>query len=151
MEQLTVEQLIGYVAAALVALSTIVQITPIKLYPWTKLGQIIGRWINHEMYNKQESMKKEMSNLNEKIDKLKVSFEERAMNDNRTKILRFSDEICHNVQHSEEHFKEILRCITEYKLYCRSHPTYLNSYADHAMKLVEDTYDKVNTSKSFLK
>lgn len=151
MEQLTVEQLIGYVATALVALSTIIQITPIKFYPWTKLGQIIGRWINHDLQSKQEVIEKEIDKLSDKIDKIELSFEERSMNDNRTKILRFSDEICHNVQHSEEHFKEILRCITEYKLYCRSHPTYLNSYADHAMKLVEDTYDKVNASKSFLK
>ena len=121
MEQLTVEQLIGYVATALVALSTIIQITPIKFYPWTKLGQIIGRWINHDLQSKQEVIEKEIDKLSDKIDKIELSFEERSMNDNRTKILRFSDEICHNVQHSEEHFKEILRCITEYKLYCRSH------------------------------
>ena len=81
MEQLTVEQLIGYVATALVALSTIIQITPIKFYPWTKLGQIIGRWINHDLQSKQEVIEKEIDKLSDKIDKIELSFEERSMNE----------------------------------------------------------------------
>lgn len=150
LSNLTVGEIVGFISSAVIICSGIIQISPLKLNPWTWLGNLIGSWINGRFYDKQEKIEKDIVTLSGKVDKLEHRVEEENIITNRTKILRFSDEIRHGERHSEEHFKEILRCITEYKQYCRTHPDFLNSYAEHAMRLIENTYDKVNAANDFL-
>lgn len=138
-----VGELIGYVAAALVALSTIIQISPIKINPWSWIAKKIGRAINGEVIEKVNKIETEFTVMRE-------SFDEREARDARTKILRFGDEILHDVKHSKDHFDEILLCITDYAQYCDAHPSFKNHMTESTTKHILNTYEKCMQEHSFL-
>ena len=91
---------------ALFAGTTIVQVAPIKCNPWSWLAKAIGRAINAEVIQKVDKLEGDLK-------KIKEHSEERAAKSCRIRILRFGDEILHDVHHSKEHFDQILQDITE--------------------------------------
>lgn len=68
----------------------------------------------------------------------------------RLRILRFNDELCAHVPHSESYFEDILDDIDFYEKYCASHPTFRNSRGKAAMEHVKTTYTKVKSRGGFL-
>lgn len=127
----------------LVLLMTIIQIAPIKLDPWSWLLRKIGKTMNEEINNKVNSLEKGLK-------KLQISCDERAMNDCRTRILRFNDEILHKQRHTKEHFDQILIDISNYESYCGAHEDYKNNIANLAIKHVKDTYNNCVDDGTFL-
>lgn len=113
----------------IVVLSMIIQITPIKLNPWSWLGRAIGHALNGEI-----------------IDMID---EDRASNA-RYRILRFDDELRHNQRHTKEHFDQLLDDIDRYEQYCAAHPNYKNGKSVEAIENVRTTYRKCVQDKDFL-
>ena len=72
-------------AALLLGGSWIVQISPIKINPWTWLARSIGRAINAELIEKVDG-------LNKRIDQMEENDAEREAKSARIRILRFGDE-----------------------------------------------------------
>ena len=105
---------------ALVVLLTLVQISPIKLNPWSKLAQLIGHALNAEVLEQQKQTQQKLD------EHIKVD-DERNANLLRTQILRFNDELIDDRHHTREHFIETLAVIDAYEDYCRSHPNYKNN------------------------
>lgn len=124
-------------------LMTIIQIFPIKLDPWSWLFRKIGKIMNEEIDTKVNSLEKGLT-------KLQISCDERAMNDCRTRILRFNDEILHKQRHTKEHFDQILVDISNYEMYCDEHKEYKNNIANLAIKHIKDTYNNCETNGTFL-
>lgn len=124
-------------------LMTIIQIFPIKLDPWSWLFRKIGKIMNEEIDTKVNSLEKGLT-------KLQISCDERAMNDCRTRILRFNDEILHKQRHTKEHFDQILVDISNYEMYCDKHKEYKNNIANLAIKHIKDTYNNCETNDTFL-
>ncbi len=127
----------------LVLLMTIIQIAPIKLDPWSWLLRKIGKTMNEEITMK-------VNNLEKGLENLQTSCDERAMNDCRTRILRFNDEILHKQRHTKEHFDQILIDISDYETYCGKHKDYKNNIANLAIKHVKDTYNNCVDDGTFL-
>ena len=69
----------------------------------------------------------------------------------RYRILRFYDEMCNGVRHSESHFEDILDDIDKYELYCETHKDFKNNRGAAAMRYITDTYSKLKASGGFLK
>ena len=122
-------------SGALVALLTIVQIAPIKINPWSKLAQIIGRALNAEVLAQQKETQKKLD------EHIKVD-DERNANLLRTQILRFNDELIEDRKHTPEHFIEILAIIDDYEQYCRAHTEYKNNRCTHAVANIKRVYDE---------
>lgn len=122
-------------SGTLVALLTIVQIAPIKINPWSKLAQIIGRALNAEVLAQQKETQKKLD------EHIKVD-DERNANLLRTQILRFNDELIEDRKHTPEHFIEILAIIDDYENYCRDHPDYKNNRCTHAVANIKRVYDE---------
>ena len=149
--------------AVLVALggSTLIQISPIKVNPWSALAKSIGRAINNEMMAEISSIRAEVSNVRKELYEYKKENEDRfSLEDERyakqcrMRILRFNDEILQadpqKSAHSKEHYDEILDDVTEYERYCETHPGYRNSKAVMAIQNVERSYQTHMANKSFL-
>ncbi len=68
----------------------------------------------------------------------------------RYRILRFNDEILHDVKHSKEHFDQVLDDITEYEQYCENHPEYENNKAVLAIENIKRIYQKCSDENTFL-
>lgn len=69
----------------------------------------------------------------------------------RYRILRFYDEMCNGVKHSESHFEDILDDIDKYELYCDTHRDFKNNRGTAAMKYITDTYSTLKATGGFLK
>lgn len=143
MNLVTLKQLGLYGGGALVILMTIVQITPIKINPWSWLARCIGRAINGEVLEKVEALSKAVKNNKDDDDEQWASL-------SRSHILRFGDELLHGVSHSKEHFDQILLDISKYETYCDEHPEYLNNIATATIKQIKNTYQKCLEENSFL-
>lgn len=122
---------------------TLIQIAPIKINPWTWVAKAIGRAINAEVIDKVGKMEKDIQNL-------KQSTEEHEAKSARVRILRFGDEILHDVKHSQEHFNQVLLDITEYEEYCEKHPDFRNNVTCITTKRIKETYEKCLMDNSFL-
>lgn len=126
-----------------IALMTIVQISPLKINPWSWLGKIIGRAINGEVIEKVETLSRDVKNNKEDDDEQWASL-------SRSHILRFGDELLHGVSHSKEHFDQILLDISKYENYCASHKDYLNDVAHETIKRIKKTYQECLEKNTFL-
>lgn len=127
----------------LLLLMTLIQITPIKLNPWSWLGRCIGRAINGEVLIKVDNLSKELADH-------KAKSAERDATLSRTHILRFGDEILHGIPHSKEHYEQILLDIDAYEKYCEDHQDYKNNVAVATIAHIKKMYQKHLEEDSFL-
>lgn len=138
-----IKEILMYGGGAVLLLMTLIQITPIKINPWSWLGRVIGRAINGEVLEK-------MNNLTDDVRALKEEDSEQWASLSRSHILRFGDELLHGVPHSKEHFDQILLDISKYELYCDDHPNYKNNIANATIKQIKNTYQKCLEENKFL-
>ena len=133
---------IKIVALSIFGGATIIQLTPIKINPWSWIAKRLGRAINGEVLAKQDRLGADLADLRSTVD-------ERAAKDSRVRILRFGDEILHGVDHSKEHFDQILQDITEYDQYCKDHPDFKNNMTQITTRKIMDTYAEVWENRAF--
>ena len=139
----TIKELCLYGGGIIAVLMTVVQISPIKIDPWSWLGRCIGRAINGEVLEKVETLTKDVRNNKADDDDKWASLK-------RSHILAFGDEIRLGVDHSQERFDQILLDISEYEQYCDTHPEYKNDKAPVTIDLIKKTYSKCLTQNKFL-
>lgn len=120
------DQIIPLSIASVVGGATLIQIAPIKINPWSSLAQWFGRTINKQIIDDMTALKKEMEGIKLQISESDAKDAEREAKNTRIRILRFGDEILHGMEHSKEHFDQILQDITEYDKYCSEHPSFKN-------------------------
>lgn len=138
-----IKQIAMYGGGLTLLLMTLIQITPIKLNPWSWLGRMIGRAINGEVLDK-------VNTLADDVRELKEEDAEQWASLSRSHILRFGDELLHGVPHSKEHFDQILLDISKYETYCDDHPNYKNNIAHATINQIKNTYQKCLEENKFL-
>lgn len=136
-------EILGGGAGALIVLMSMVEVSKIKINPWSWIAKKIGKALNGEVLDKLDVQGKE-------IDKLREICDEREANDCRYRILRFDDEIRHSARHTKEHFDQILGDIKSYEDYCSDHPKYRNNVAHFAIQNIKNTYQRCESENSFL-
>lgn len=140
---MTLKELLTGGGSALLILATFLQIAPIKINPWSFIAKKIGKALNGEVVEKVDRLEKNIKNL-------RVECEEREATKCRARILRFGDEILHNVRHSKEHFDQILLDITAYEQYCNTHPNFKNNVAIATINRINREYDECANNNGFL-
>ena len=136
------EEMIRWVLAGLAG-TTLIQIAPIKVNPWTWLGRKVGRALNGEVMD-------ELKNLKTRMERMETQDERDKMDASRIRILRFGDECKRDVPHSEEHFNEVLDDIDRYESYCNSHPEYKNAKAVLTIAKIKEIYGRRLENGDFL-
>ena len=143
LENLNFGELVSGGAIVLAAFLSLIEIAPIKINPWSKIARAIGKAINGEVLAKVEA-------LEQKVDKMERTNAEQNAEERRVRILRFGDEILHDVKHSKEHFDNILQDIAVYEQYCREHKEFENGRTVLTIEKIEHTYKKCFDDHSFL-
>lgn len=138
-----IKEIVMYGGGLILALMTLIQITPIKVNPWTWLGRTIGRAINGEVLDRVDVLANDVRELKDEDAEQWASL-------SRSHILRFGDELLHGVPHSKEHFDQILLDISKYEAYCDEHPNYKNNIANATIKQIKNTYQKCLDDNKFL-
>lgn len=141
----------------LVILLSLVEISPIKINPWSKLFRALGRALNKDMSDEINGLKSEISDLkkeiqkvDDRVDKIDSRIDENNAIQCRSRILRFGDEVSHGQNHSRDHFKQIFCDITTYNSYCHSHPEFQNDMTKITSKRIEDDYMERDKRDTFL-
>jgi len=146
---MTIGELAGWGVAGAAALSTIIQIAPIKLNPWSALARWIGRSINGEVIKEVASLQKDIQEVKKDIQGVKAADAERDAKQARTRILQFGDELLHDVKHTKERFDDILEDIDEYEAYCRDHKDFKNNRTHATTQHILETYHSCWDKHSF--
>ena len=139
----TIKQILLGGGGVLLILMTLVQITPIKINPWSWIARGIGRAINKDVLAEVSTIKVELADH-------KAKSEERHATLCRAHILRFGDEVLHGIPHSKEGYDNILLDIDSYEEYCDEHPGYKNNVALATIKNIKRMYQKHLEEDSFL-
>ena len=150
LEELTLGELLGWGSAILVAMSGVIEVSKIKLNPWSWLARHVGRAINGEVLDKMDAMNERVDKLSVKVDQSEARQAERDAKMARNHILRFGDEVRVGTRHSKESFGEVLADITAYESYCQAHPEFPNHRTRAAEKFITETYDRCLKEDSFL-
>lgn len=140
---MSIQEIITSGGITLLALLTLVQITPIKINPWSWLAKRLGRSINGEVIEKVDKVQSD-------VQQLRAECDEREAINCRTRILRFGDEILHKHQHSKEHFDQILMDISDYEFYCNAHPKFKNNVTGATIENIKKTYQQCLKENSFI-
>lgn len=136
------EDLIAGAIAAL-GITSLIQISPIRINPWTWLGRKVGRALNGEVMD-------ELKNLKGRMENMEAQNEQDKMDASRIRILRFGDECKRDVPHSEEHFNQVLDDIDRYESYCNTHPEYKNAKAVLTIAKIKEIYGRRLENGDFL-
>jgi hypothetical protein len=137
-------QIIGYGGGGgLLILLTILQISPIKINPWSKLFHWFGDLFNHGIYERLEKIETDVKDI-------KAKDAERDAVNARVRILRFNDELLNNIDHSKDYFDQILVDIDMYEKYCEDNPKFKNNVTLFAISNIKDCYKACMAKHKFL-
>lgn len=125
----------------LVVLLTLIQISPIKIDPWTAIASAIGRALNKDVLDQLKILEDEQQKLKAEVASQKDISDKREADGWRADILRFNMELVKHTKHTREDFIEILDIIDKYEKYCDAHKDYENNRAVHAVANIERCYD----------
>lgn len=131
-------------------LMSLVEVSKIKINPWSWLFKKIGGVVNKEVIESLKRNDKKTDELAGAIDLLREDVAKKSAVEARTNILRFDDELYNGMRHSKEYFMQELDDIDTYEKYCESHPDFKNSCAVEAIKHIRDVYQKCLTDHKFI-
>ncbi len=136
---MSLQEILASGGGILFILLTLIQISPIKVNPWSA----IGRMFNKDVIAKLDATR-------EKLDEHIRIDDERNADLHRARILGFNTELLRNIRHTEEDFNEILYSIDCYEKFCKDHPSYQNNRAVHAIINIKRVYDDCMEKHNFL-
>ena len=142
-KEMTPGEVAGWITLLAAGLATVFEVSKIKINPWTALARWIGRAINGELMEKMDKIEK-------RVEKIEHDAGEGRAKDARARVLRFGDELVHDISHSKEHFDDILDDITNYEKYCDEHPEFENDKMLITTQHIKETYSKCMKEHSFL-
>lgn len=136
-------------------LLTLIQISPLKIDPWSWLAKKIGNALNQDVIKKQDDFQKETQEYRKKNDlqikNIENAMQRRSAEDARNRILRFGDEIkSKQIRHSQEYYNQILADITDYESYCKEHPNFKNDRTIITDQLIKESYKEHMNKNDFL-
>ncbi len=120
-------------------LMSLIQISPIKIDPWTT----IGNWLN-------KNLLKRLDDIDVRVIRLDKRVSEQAAINARARILRFGDEILMGEKHSKEHFDSILRETAVYERYCEENSGFENGVTELTIERIKDVYKERLEKGDFL-
>lgn len=145
------------ILAVLAAFSIVIEVSPIKINPWSKLAENIGKAFNKPALDKITSVEQQLKKTNEKLAETNEKLDGHMANDElqkaedaRAAALRFNNELLRDIPHTREEFFEVLQKIDIYEDFCDRHKDYENNRAVHAIANINRVYDERLAKHDFL-
>ena len=130
---------------------TLIEVTPIKVNPWSAFGRWIGRIFNGDVLKKLDTLEKGQHETRKRLDEHIRVDDERDANLHRQRILRFNADLMKGDDcYTHEYFVDVLQDIDEYEDFCRSHPGYKNNRAVMAIANIKRVYEQHEKDEDFL-
>lgn len=127
--------ILEYSGGALAILLTLIQITPIKINPWSAIAKAIGRAINGD--------------LTRAVNQVSESVDQNEIDRLRWEILDFSNSCQNGRRHTREEFDHIIRMHEKYEsILTRRNES--NGQVDMAYDYIKTLYQKCLIERDFL-
>ena len=147
---LGIKGVVSWGAGILLVLSMLVEVSKIKINPWSALAKWLGRAINADVLAELAEIKQKQAETQEDLDKHVVRDDRRNADGHRTRILHFNNELLRSIDHTKEEFIEVLAEIDAYERYCEEHPEYPNNRAVLAIENIREVYKERMKKHDFL-
>lgn len=132
----------GPIIAVILVAATIIQITPIKINPWTIVLSWIGRQLNKDMMDKIDLVEK-------RLDAHIKDSEESELKARRTSILDFSSSVIRGVNYHREKFNFMIAECDSYEVYCKENDI-KNGVAEASIAEIRRVYQEHLRKNDFL-
>ena len=167
-KEMSIGEILKWIAGVAAMLSIFIQITPIKWNPLSSLLKWIGSKLNEGTMKEVSAIRKEITGINSKVDNLEQKVNEvkedmtsrldeaeaRREEDKacvaRARVLRFGGEAIRGMSHTKEEFDNVLVDIDSYENYCKEHPKFENNKTVAITKRIKDIYNDCLIKNSFL-
>lgn len=130
----------------LVAIMSLIQITPIKLNPWTAIGRLvslIGKWFSRDTLTRLDEIDKKLDNVSEAVD-------DNEIDRIRWEIISLSSSLQRGINHSSREFERIFKLNTKYHNILKK-ANKENGEIDREIEYIEQIYAEKKLHDSFLK
>ena len=151
------ENIILLCGGAVAALLGLVEISPIKINPWSAIAKAIGKAVNADVLADLQAVQNAQRETREALDKhieddkaQKAADDEYKAETQRASFLAFNTSLLRGELHTQEDFFDAFRHIDRYEEYCRAHPGYKNNRAVHAIANIGRVYDDRLKARDFL-
>lgn len=137
-------------ASLAAVLSVVVEISPVKVKPWSYVARWIGGVVNQPVLQKIDTMGQRLTELETSVEHMRAEAAQQNAISARVRILRFGDEVRHGQKHTKDHFDQILMDIKKYDDYCRTHPEFPNNVTELTSKRIKEIYQELLETNGFL-
>jgi len=129
------------VIAVLAVFSIVIEVTPVKINPWTYILKGVGNRMNADIIKRLDKVEKQLEEQDDKIDnneKDRIKYE----------ILDFARSCRKKERHTKEEFDHILEQYDKYEVILAKleQP---NGKVTHAMKYISSVYMETNEQNDF--
>lgn len=140
---MSLTEIINSSSLGIILFFTLIQLSPIKINPWSKVFKWIGNVINEDILVKLKSLEKELSRISSNVE------EYNAIN-SRVRILRFGNEIKQGILHTKDYFDQIMQDIDIYENYCNINKEFRNSITSITVEIITNNYRERLEKNDFL-
>lgn len=116
---MTVQQILEWcgqnIVIVLVGLSALIQITPIKINPWTALFRWIGDKANEDLRNKVNGLNEKIDGLSKDMNSLSDQRKEDEKDRIRWEVLYFANSCRNGRRHTKDEYLHIIELNDKYK------------------------------------
>ena len=143
---------VTFIAILVIGIMSLIQISPIKINPWSWIASAFGKAINKDVVTEIKGIKKEIDDLKEGREEDKKERQREKATAARRRILDFDDELRRCIPHSEEAFNNLIEeDIDFYVPFCAQHTSdYSNKKAEAAIAHVLEVYKKCKAENNFI-
>lgn len=121
---------------------TLIQITPIKIDPWTKLMKWLGEVLSG-------NMQKQLNDLTADTESIKRDLDNKITNDMRWNILDFSNSCKNDRCHTKEEWYHVISQIAEYENLIENKKI-VNGVMEEESKYLKELYQERCQKNDFL-
>ena len=147
---MTIEEMLAGGGGLLLVAMTLIQISPIKVNPWSALARALGKAINKDVLDGLAEVKADQKEARRILDDHIRVDDTRNADAHRARILQFNNELPRDIPHTREDFIEILEEIDFYERFCEEHKDYKNNRCTHAIANIGRVYDDRLRKHDFL-
>lgn len=120
----------GVKTGLVIVLLSAVEVSPVKINPWSWIGGIIGKLLG-------------IKTLSDKVDALDEKVDINQATTIRVRILRFEDEVQNNIEHSKDSWNQVMDDINRYEEYTEYHPKFKNNITEASINHLKKKYDEL--------
>lgn len=120
----------GVKTGLVVLLLSAVEISPVKINPWSWVGGLIGRLLG-------------IKSVSDKVDAIDKKVDENQATTIRVRILRFEDDLQAARKMSKDSWDQCMDDIRRYELYTSTHPEFKNNITVASINHITKTYEEL--------